>query len=73
MTKDEAAEFVRKNWDDADGCGSCGWKSSLYEHEPIIIDQDELDQGYARFACLSEDSCENGGHRGVRIYFPVRR
>lgn len=72
MTKAEAIEFVRANWDAADGCGSCGWKSALYEHEPIEVDDEDLAQGYVRFPCFSEDASENGGHRGIRVYFPVR-
>lgn len=70
MTKAEAAEFVRQHWDEADGCGSCGWKSCLYEHEPIEVDDEDLAQGYVRFPCFSEDTRENGVHRGIRIYFP---
>ena len=69
MTKSEAAEFVRQYWDAADGCGSCGWKSALYEHEPIEIDQEDLARGYVRFPCLSDDANENGGHRGIYVYF----
>jgi hypothetical protein len=75
MTKEEAVKFVRENWDAADGCGSCGWKSALYEHEPIehFVDDDDLTNGYAEFPCFSEDASENGGHRGIRIQFPLRR
>lgn len=67
MTREEAAAIVRAKWEEADGCGSCGWKSALYEHEPIHVDQSDIDKGYVRFACLSDDASENGGHRGIRI------
>jgi len=70
MTRDEAIEFVRKHWDAADGCGSCGWKSALYEHEPIEVSDEDLTQVYVRFPCFSDDASENGGHRGIRVYLP---
>lgn len=69
MTTDEAIAIVRQRWDAADGCGSCGWKSCLYEHEPIEVDEEDIARGYVRFPCLSEDASENGGHRGIRVYF----
>lgn len=69
MTKAEAEEIVRRKFDDADGCGSCGWKSCLYEHEPLDIEQENLDRGYVHFPCFSEDASENGGHCGFKIYF----
>lgn len=71
MTREEAAAIVRQKWDESDGCGSCGWKSALYEHEPVelSIDQEDLTNGYVRFPCFGEDASENGGHRGIRIYF----
>lgn len=68
MTPEQAIQIVRKKWDDADGCGSCGWKSCLYEHEPIEVDEEDIKRGYVRFPCFSEDASENGGHRGIRIY-----
>lgn len=72
MTIEEAEEYIRKHYDEFDGCGSCGWKSALYEHEPLDIEQREIDQGYVRLPCHSEDASENGGHRGMRIYFPTQ-
>jgi len=72
MTKEEAIQFVRDNWDTADGCGSCGFKSALYEHEPIEVDAEDLAKGCKWFPCFSEDASENGGHRGIRVYFEVR-
>lgn len=69
MTKEEAVEAIRRNWDAADGCGSCGWKSALYEHEPIEVDEEDLAQGFKRFPCYSEDASANGGHRGIRVDF----
>lgn len=68
MTPAEAEAVVRKKWDESDGCGSCGWHSALYEHEPLEIDQADIARGYAWFPCFSEDASENGGHRGIRIY-----
>lgn len=68
MTIEEAEEIVRRTFDAVDGCGSCGWKSLLYEHEPLDIDQADIDRGYVRFPCFSEDASENGGHRGIRVY-----
>ncbi len=73
MTLEEAVKYVRENWDAADGCGSCGFKSLAYEHEPIEVAESDLAQGYVRFPCFSEDASQNGGHRGIRIHFPERR
>jgi hypothetical protein len=73
MTKDEAIRLLRENWDAADGCGSCGWKSACYEHEPIEVDDEDLANGYKRFPCFSDDASENGRHRGFRVYFAERR
>lgn len=69
MTHEEAEEIVRRKFADSDGCGSCGWKSLLYEHEPIEVDDEDLKNGYVRFPCFSEDASENGGHRGFKVYF----
>lgn len=69
MTKYKAIEIIRQKWDTADGCGSCGWKSALYEHEPINVDNEDINLGYKRFPCFSDDARENGGHRGIRVYF----
>lgn len=70
MTKEEAIRHIRENWDSFDGCRSCGWKSALYEHEPLDVDDEDLVRGYVFVPCISEDANENGGHRGTRIYFP---
>lgn len=74
MTKEEAIKFVRENWDAADGCRSCGWKSALYEHEPLqfYIDDEDLADGWVEFPCFSEDATTNGRHKGIRIQLPVR-
>jgi hypothetical protein len=71
MTPKEFENYIRENWDKFDGCGSCGWKSALYEQEPLRIEQFEIDRGYVRLPCFSEDSSQNGGHRGMRIYVPT--
>lgn len=68
MTIEEAEEFIRKNWDDFDGCGSCSYKSAYQEHEPFELEQKEVDSGVVHFPCFSEDASENGGHRGIKIY-----
>lgn len=72
MNIQQAAEIVRAKWDDNDGCRSCGWRSFLYEHEPIEVDAEDLARGYVTFSCFSEDAIENGGHRGIRIYFKTQ-
>jgi hypothetical protein len=70
MTKEEAAQIVRSAWPDTDGCGSCGWRSALYEHEPleVFITQSEIDEGRVHFPCFSDDASESGGHRGFYVY-----
>jgi hypothetical protein len=73
VTIEEAAEIVRKKYDDADGCRSCGWKSALYEFGPLEqwIDKDDIDEGRVYFSCQSEDASENGGHKGYYVYLTV--
>lgn len=68
MTIEEAAEIVRRKWNDNDGCRSCGWKSALYEFEPLtqLIDQSDIDAGFVTLPCHND---EDGGHRGARVYF----
>lgn len=67
MTNEEAAEVVRREWNEQGSCGSCGWHSALYEVEPIKVDDEELRSGVVWFPCGSKD--EDGSvHRGVRIY-----
>jgi len=70
MTKDEAAAIIRKKWDDGDGCRSCGWRSALYEREPLedFIDDEDLKNGFVDLVCLSDDD-EDGRHRGERFWF----
>ena len=65
----EAAEIVRRRWEDNDGCRSCGWKSALYEFGPLEhrITQSDIDRGYIDLPCYSDD--DGGGHRGIRVYF----
>jgi hypothetical protein len=71
VTIEEAAAIVRQKFNDADGCGSCGWKSALYEHEPLerLIDEHDIAEGRVKFPCFSDDASENGGHRGFWVYF----
>lgn len=69
MTREEAEALVRQRFKDVDGCGSCGFKSLLYEHEPIEVDDEDLANGYVWFPCFSDENAESSDHRGFRIYF----
>lgn len=67
MTREEAADIVRKKWG-ADGqCQSCGWHSALYEMEPIIVDNSEIQEGVVWLPCRS-DGGDSDSHRGVSIH-----
>lgn len=71
MTHEEAAEIVRRKWEDNDGCRSCGGKyyfSSDFEPLEDYIDDEDLKRGYVNFPCSGDDGTEI--HRGIRIYFP---
>ena len=67
MTKEEAIDIVRREWNSQGSCDSCGWHSALYEVEPIIVEDEELKQGVVWFPCLSKDG-DGSTHRGVRIH-----
>jgi len=71
MTVDEAIEIIRRKWPDNDGCRSCGWKSALYEFEPLEhrIDAEDLMQGYVDLPCHSDYGDDESSHRGARVYF----
>jgi hypothetical protein len=69
MTREEAAQIVRQKWEKNDGCRSCGWKSALYEFEPIeqYIDDSDIAAGFVDLPCQS-DADDGGDHRGARVY-----
>lgn len=66
MTREEAAEIVRKKCADNDGCRSCGRHPSLYEVEPVEVDDEDIEHGYVDFPCSGDDGTEI--HRGIRVY-----
>lgn len=72
-TPTEAADLVRKRWSDCGGCLSCGWKPALYEYgyleRALRINSDK---GRIELPCLNYDE-DSAGHRGIRIYYEVRR
>jgi hypothetical protein len=69
MTKEEAIEIVKKEWENQGSCASCGWHALLYEYDlEFDIDINEKKKRI-ELPCHTDDDENRIDHRGVRIYY----